>query len=383
MRAGWAKPAWLAKVPRVARVPTLTSESRTSLGKLCTALFLATLATTTTGCPDGSYYLSKVYFANLTRKPVTVRVQALSAEVDCSALTGRATSALTRSAFTPFASYELGAGRALPLDLVTPGWEDNDSFEMCGAALVQVVGIPDQIVFWSGELGEVAIDTDLANIADPQFVRQSLRLEGTTGLERLVSGADLESASAAPLGTPTLVEEPPRPFGWSGARPIGYRIITRKEPLPDGCLSLELEAPFERTLSFFCGPAWGFPFELGDTVEFAGQNLVFEGTGDPPAKRVALSFGVDSESTSVRASRSAPAYVTACGAFVEPLDVAVAGVTLSTGQEHEQRTASGTTRYLLGRAERVLVAPPGCELERATLGARFDLLMLESPEAAP
>jgi hypothetical protein len=366
---------------RGARAHTLTSGSRTKLRKLPAAIFFAALATTMAGCPDGSLYSSRVYFANLTRAPVTVRVQALSAEVDCRALAGRATSGLTRSAFTPFASYELGAGSALPLDLVTPDRQDNNSPALCGAALVQVVGIADQIVFWSGELDTVTIDTDLANVADPRFVRQSLRLEGTPGLERLVSGTALESARAPPLGTPMLVEEPPRPFGWSGARPIGYRLITRKEPLPDGCLSLELEAPLERTLSFFCGPAWGFPFEVGETLEFAGQNLTFEGTGGPTTKRVALSFGVDTESVSDRPSRTAPAYVTACGAFVEPLEVAVARVTLSAGQEHEQQTASGITRYLLGRAERVLVASPDCELERAALGARYDLLVLESREA--
>jgi hypothetical protein len=381
MRAGRPKSGWLAGVRRVARAHTLTSGSCTKLRKLPAAIFFAALATTTAGCPDGPLYSSKVYFANLTREPVTVRVQALLAEVDCNGLAGRATSALTRSAFTPFASYELGPGRALPLEVVTRGWEDDQSFAMCGAALVQVVGIPDQIVFWSGELGDLTIDTDLANVADPRFDRQSLRLEGTPGLERLVSGTALESTPAPPFGTPALVEEPPRPFGWSGARPIGNRLITRKEPLPDGCLSLELEAPWERTLSFFCGPAWGFPFEVGETVEFAGQNLTFEGMGEPPTKRVALSFGVDTESVSDRPSRTAPAYVTACGAFVEPLEVAVAGVTLSAGQEHEQQTASGITRYLLGRAERVLVASPDCELERAALGARYDLLVLESREA--
>jgi hypothetical protein len=372
----------LAAVRAIARDRTLTSKSRTPLRKLSAFAFFAALASGLAGCPDGPLYTSKAYFANLTRKPVTVRVQTLSAEIDCTALEGRATSALTRAAFTPFASYELGPGRALPLDLVEPpDWTDNQPPAMCGAALVQVVGIPDHIVFWSKALNPLSIETDLANVADEAFVRRSLRLEGTTGLERLVPGAALESTPAPPLGTPALAEEPARPFGWSGARPKGNNLVTRKDPLPDGCLSLEFEASSQRTLAYFCGPAWGFPFEVGERVRFGlEQQLTIEGTGEPTAKRIAMSFGLDS--TAVRAS-AAPAYVTACGAFAEPLDVAIAGVTMSSGQEREQPTASGVTRYMLGRAERVLVALPDCELERAVLGVRFDLLMSESPEAAP
>jgi len=291
-------------------------------------------------------------------------------------------SALTRSAFTPFASYEVAPGRALPLEVVSPGWEEGGSSRLCDAALVQVVGVPDQLVFWSADLDYVSIDTDLANIADARFVNQSLRLEGTDGLARLIPGVALESMQAPPLGTPTLVEEPPRPFGWSGARPVGNALVTRKESLPDGCMSLELEVAARRTLSFFCGPAWGFPFQVGETVRFGGQALTFEGTNEPTAQRVAMSLGIDAANVPVRAS-AAPAYVTPCGAFVQPLEVAVAGVTLSVGQEHEQQSAGRITRYLLGRAERVLVASPGCEGERALLGERYDLLLFERPEAAP
>ena len=281
---------------------------------------------------------------------MTVRVQTLSGLRSTARRWKVAPRRAHRAAFTPFASYESGrAARFRSTSSSRRTGRTNSRRRCAGRRWFRSWAFPINR-FRSKALNALSIQTDLANVADEAFVRRSLRLEGTTGLERLVPGAALESTPAPPLGTPALVEEPARPFGWSGARPMGNHLVTRKDPLPDGCLSLEFEASSQRTLSYFCGPAWGFPFEVGERVRFGSeQHLTIEGMGEPSAEGVAMSFGLDSQA--VRAS-AAPAYVTGCGAFVEPLDVAVAGVTMSSGQDREERTTSGVKRYMLAALNR-------------------------------
>jgi hypothetical protein len=72
---------------------------------------------------------------------------------------------------------------------------------------------------------------------------------------------------------------------------------------------------------------------------------------------------------------------TACGAYVEPASVELLALkqVLVPGDEAEATISSRHTRVFLGRADDVLVAPDSCGTEYSSLGARFDLLLLDTP----
>jgi hypothetical protein len=53
---------------------------------------------------------------------------------------------------------------------------------------------------------------------------------------------------------------------------------------------------------------------------------------------------------------------------------------LVAGDEFEATIASRHSRVFLGRADDVLVAPDSCGTEYSSLGARFDLLLFDTPE---
>jgi hypothetical protein len=76
-------------------------------------------------------------------------------------------------------------------------------------------------------------------------------------------------------------------------------------------------------------------------------------------------------------------HATRCGAYVENLGLETPSGVQPPGEMTETTSGGFRIRVLLGRAERVVVAPPTCETERANLGIRFDLLTAVSPETDP
>jgi len=109
------------------------------------------------GC-EPYHYSSVAYFANATREPVTVRIQALQAQLDCAHVNRRSLELLGhRDLFEPQATYTVEAGSALPLEQDSRG---------CGAVLVQILGFADQFVFCSSGLYARTTESELAHLAN-------------------------------------------------------------------------------------------------------------------------------------------------------------------------------------------------------------------------
>jgi hypothetical protein len=373
------------------------------LGRSASALALLASALALVGCP-GYHYSSRAFFANATREPVKVRVQELLADVDCAKAQGRSAELLAhRKLFGKPATYELKAGEALPLDLRDEDFSASQR-ERC-AVLVQVIGFPDQLVFWAPGAHSVQTETTLAEANDARFLEQSLTLEGHGDLKGLAVGQGLEVTALPPLGSGMAApSDVPAALGWSGTPPLATSFsLLARDVLPDGCWSLRFDAAGSWRL-FLCAPDWSFPFVVGDELQIVAQELA-------PASSSSSGFGAPDEGPRARHLRiSKPdngtklemwlnagqpqvtavgpvlglgntGRRTACGAYVEPASVELPQLkpVLVEGDEREATIASRHLRVLLGRAEDVLVAPDACGTEYASLGARFDLLMLDTP----
>jgi hypothetical protein len=72
---------------------------------------------------------------------------------------------------------------------------------------------------------------------------------------------------------------------------------------------------------------------------------------------------------------------TACGAYVEGASVRLelSGLELMPGEQREQLVDRRRTRFYLGRADDVIVAPEACPPQFASVGVNFDLLILSTP----
>lgn len=355
------------------------------------------------GCP-GYHYSSRAFFANATREPVTVRVQELLADLDCVKAQARSAELLGhRKLFGKAVTYELKAGEALPLDLSDQNYSGSQR-ERC-AVLVQVIGFPDQLVFWAPGAHAVSTETTLAEAKDPRFLEQSLTLEGHGDLKGLAAGRGLEVTALPPLGSGMAASsDEPAALGWSGTPPLATSFsLLARDVLPDGCWSLRFDAAGGWPL-FLCAPDWSFPFAVGDKLQIVAEELApasssSSGLGAlderPRARHLRISKPDNGAKLEMwlNAGQSQVTAVgpvlglgntgrhTACGAYVEPASVELSQLkpVLVAGDEREATIVSRHVRALLGRAEDVLVAPDACGTEYSSLGARFDLLMLDTP----
>jgi hypothetical protein len=375
----------------------MTLASRRSVRVLGLALSALASAAMALGC-GGYFYSSRAYFANTTREQVKVRVQKLLADVDCSRVKGRSGELLGRRLlFGEATTYEVEPGEALPLD-----YEDEGSSwprkEGC-AALVQVLGFPDQLVFWPPDARFVQIATTRAEADRADFREQSLALEGHGEVKGLAAGSGLEVTPLPPLAAGVqAINDPPAALGWSGVPRAGADfVLLRREALPDGCMSLELGRDLSSSWPLFlCAPDWSFPFAAGDELGVSAEELApppsntYPPVSTSPARHLRISSGGRDlgiwlnvskspiEAATLMTGQGAPGRQTGCGAYVEPASLALPAINrgLAPGEEATLAVPGGTSRVLLGRAEDVLVAREACGPEYSTLGARFDLLIL-------
>jgi hypothetical protein len=382
-----------------ARSMTRASQGRVLSRAVC-GLSLLVGAAGLLGCP-GYFYVSRAYFTNSTREPVKVRVQQLAAEVECTKVEGRSAELLAhRELFADPVTYEVPPGEALPLDL-DDEYLSGQQGRRC-AALVQVLGFPDQVVFWRSNASSVQIETKRAELDNSRFVAQSLTLEGYGEVKGLAAGKGLEVTALPPLAarTEALVDSPAL-LGWSGTPRTGAGfVLQRRSELPDGCWSLLFEKGLDADWPLFlCAPGWSFPFEVGDEVAVTAEELVMQSNGygavddEPKARHLTISgaraklvIWLNASKAQVPAAgsivrRDQPGRRTACGAYVEPLSVELPALKLvvAPGEEVEAAVSGRHWRVLLGRADDVLVAPDTCGAAYSSLGARFDLLMLDEP----
>ena len=365
----------------------------------CLSLLAGSLALL--GCP-GYHYTSRAYFANATREPVKVRLQELVADVDCSRMKGRSAELLAqRKLFGKPVTYEVMAGEALPLQVRDDDLSNSQRSDC--AVLVQVLGFPDQLVFWPDDAMPVQTESTRAEGHDASFRAQSLTLEGHGEVKGLAAGEGLEVTPVPPVASGMAApSDAPALLGWSGTPRTGTDfVLLRHDTLPDGCASLELGKSLEGSWPLFvCAPAWSLPFEIGDELYVTVQDLTPESTGfrsEDGARAGHLTIAEPNNGARLEiwlnASKPQVAAVevvtglgsggrhTACSAYVEPASVQLVALkpALTPGQDSEAMALGRRTRAFLGRADDVLIAPDACSNEHSSLGARFDLLMLNVP----
>lgn len=376
---------------------------RTSSGA---ALWLSLLAGSVSLLDCHEYhYGSRAYFANTTREPVKVRVQELVADVRCDRMKGRSGELLAqRKLFGKPVTYEVAAGGTLPLDLTGErvSWPPRGR---C-AALVQLLGFPDQLVFWEDGANFVETESTWAEAKDPRFLAQSLILEGHGDLKALAAGEGLEVTALPPVASGTAApSDAPALLGWSGTPRAGSDfVLLRRDTLPDGCLSLELGREHESSWPLFlCAPAWSFPFQVGEKLQVGMRELVPFSNGYAPSgyapvplapdlsvaranHGARLEIWLNESSAQIAAVTSVTGLGrdgrhTACSAYIEPASVELRALkpALTAGEEGEAVIAGRRTRAFVGRADDVLIAPDACGNEHSTVGARLDLLMLDLP----
>lgn len=385
----------------------MTSESwRRPLKSGCWWLSVLLGALGLLGCRD-YFYESRAYFANTTREPIKVRVQTLLAEVDCARVKGRSAELLgRRELFGEPVNYDVAAGEALPLDLAEDDFSGSQQ-EHC-AVVVQVLGFPDQLVFWARDASSVRTETKMAEANSSSFLAQSLALEGHGELKGLAAGQGLEVTPLPPLASGmAIVSDAPTSLGWSGASLAGSDfVLQRRDALPDGCLTLELgkDSSPSRPL-FLCAPSWSFPFVIGDRLSVTFEDLApptspygarseapraTHLTVTKPDARIKLDIWLNASQSQLAATgritgQTASGRHTACGAYVASTSVELPGMLLLAPGEDVERTSAGRHSHaFLGRADEVLVAPDTCGPEHSSLGTRVDLLILDTPaEGSP
>jgi hypothetical protein len=284
--------------------------------------------------------------------------------------------------------YAVAPGQALPLEYEEEPWRNHTSSSnpQCGAAVVQIVGLPSTCVFWQSDL--LAGSEQLASVDDPQFRDRSVRLEGTEGLHRLAIGSRLEAREL--LSPPA--SEPRRLLGFSGRVAAPNAVLEAVTELPDGCLAIEHRAmgsvdSAARSTIYLCVPRWAFPFLVGSELVITSSSRATDGAhlftiaepGGP--RRLELSMNAPPDGRIPIPLEAS--YHTRCGAYVETFGLQTLTGVIGAGETSDSTSDGVRTRILLGRAERVLVAPASCEAERASIGTRFDLLTVKSLETDP
>jgi hypothetical protein len=353
-------------------------------------------------CGPPPYYSSAAFFANMTHEPVSVRLFDQDAKLACDALAGRSAEMLAPEGFSAGSRYDVAPGEVLPIEY-TP-FDDYQSSEQtgsqgdCGAAIVQVPDLLPLKVFWSKSI--CSSSDQVVDATDEGFRACSVRLEGGGGLLGFAVGKELEGSLDSGMGE--VSSEPARPFGWSGTVLKGTVLLERIETLPDGCLALHQAAGSTRETLYLCVPPWAFPFAADSMISVAERSTMRPGagageaparyltlsalTGDPPIQlELTLGAAVAPPELAGDAAVIGSGYRTGCGAYALQLGLIPKGAVtaIPPGEATEFATGKSSLRVLIGRSERIVVAPTGCEPERAFLGDRLDLLTLTTPLEEP
>jgi len=256
------------------------------------------------------------------------------------------------------------------------------------------------LVYWPPDTPSVTTESKLAKLSSPGFVHNSLRLEGHGEVKGLAHGGALEVSALSALGAAEQPVVSSSVLGWSGRPLSGKQLLKSRQRLPDGCWSIALGETSSQSF-YLCAPEWGFPFEVGDmlTVTAEERPLTAPAYGEVPSVARHLSVQVADVKMELwlNAVQSQVPEVgqvvelegegrrTGCGAYADPLSIEVLPLrsSLLPNEQGKLVNAGRLTRALLGRADRILVAPEICTPEYASLGSRFDLLIVTTPEPSP
>jgi hypothetical protein len=182
-------------------------------------------------------------------------------------------------------------------------------------------------------------------------------------------------------------------LGFSGRAAAPAAVVEAVTELPDGCLAVEHSVAAQRSTIYLCVPRWAFPFAVGSEVAIhtsgasstgstAEVLTVVDARGSRRLELLMNAQPKDKLPTPTLLPLEG-GHATRCGAYVENLGLETATGVLAAGEMTDAISGGVRTRVLLGRAERVVVAPSTCEPERASLGTRFDLLTVSSLETDP
>ena len=385
------------------RAPVSRAAPRVSLG-------LALLACAASPQPPPPRWFTHAYVVNRTGTAADVRIAWTAARPDCAALdtplTGQPplSRVVDPAIFGDAITFHLDPGETVPLDetaaraAVGPvrgaprdaGRPDAASARDAGGApaassscqlvLLRADGAPDRIVVVT-TASAFAVPT---SVGEPPSPERAVQLQGADGVLSWAVGSAFRSDDALAASAPTTCTTTRAEMAFStSSRSAG--ALSRLVPGADGCVDVELDdATGVPAHTFVCGvPLEMFPFASGEALDVTADaaHLAIRSGAGSTLELASSPTG----STSVGATRTGTTDLerchgerVACGAFVVPLGVTLTPATpLAPGEDPRgvvtHTDGAAVTRMLVGRAEHVLLAMPGCPGGRDLPGAHTQL----------
>jgi hypothetical protein len=325
---------------------------------------------------------------NATDAPIAVVLSATDGIGGCALYRNDRIGVLTRSAFGEARVVTIEAGKRVPL--TTAGKDVLD----CGAAALRLPDGSDEFVFWR----DLKAIESFVPPADDRRQKRRVVISGTKDRFDIEIGEELARFD--------IDKEPPEPscdpiaaeptLEWSPlADAQGFFRLSEIRTTDDGCFELDWLSPNADTevdTQRLCVPDWAFPFEQDEVlaitqqVDDEGARVLHIGRIDDDKLKTELVIwnGVSKAGNS-RIDGIQPVdcvgAVTACGAYVRPVELKVHGrdETLRVGEEADVKgDGAKTTRVLAGIGRDVGWPAPDCEGDQAIVGTRVSFLELRT-----
>lgn len=345
-----------------------------ALGRMAMGLgIFASVATTNP--PRNPTWTTGGYVVNRSGAPIDVRVRWTSAQIDCETL---ATADLTRAVsgviFDEAITYRLLENETVPLERADPAAPSAPPIltGQCQLALVAVDGASDLIVFVPADTMTVRATQDAAALDVPErAVTITLRAPGYDLTSALHSGVRDDRLFLTDCSVrPALATSAP----WRG----GVRTVVERIEGADGCTTLVFS---DGERAFLCVPSELVPFVVGDTFSnlSSGPSARFESETHALVvvslsdATTASSLVVGPFTVALLSPEPCEGIRSACGAYTQPYSVRVTGGEPTAA---DRFATTGGARLAIGRAERRVIAHPGCDYEHTSLGVSLQYAAL-------
>lgn len=384
------------------------------------AALFACVATTNPPPPPPASWNTDAWLHNRTETTIDVRIRWVDDPMACDVLalsTTDVAAALGPDAFGEGITFRLDPGDTVPIEPIdaraaltrtfTGGGRpipmDGETRHPCEAVRISVDGLDDQVAFWVAGTAESVLTNLASDPASDEIGARGIAIDedpsGDDGLLRVVPG---RSYRVAPL---RAVPPPVRPecresrgqtvaFSAPSAADVGVVwTVEHRALLPDGCTELDLidgARSATRTL-FLCVPGDAIPFDVGARVELTSRSATDLEVGSADdATRLRLFGGapqIDAAGVSITpgAIDLGCGERLPCGAFVAPIALRDrSGGAVEVDALVDAASTEGTTRrFVVTRAEHVILANADCDAGRDRIGAHLDAVIVDTIPATP
>jgi hypothetical protein len=337
---------------------------------------------------------------NRTGGTVDVRLRWIEEGLDCSAFANADLArAIHPAIFGRGITFRLDPGKTLPIEpagarAALDGGTTTGTSNACDVVRISIDGAPDTIAFFRATRQNIVptwLDPVTTSWVDPDAIAIQRDEHGALWLE---AGASFRTAVL-------LDRAPDPPAECPDARSVRVAAseldgeatfrVASTTVLPDGCTALDLvdDRIEDIELTYFlCVPEDFVPFAVDDRIRIervaeGWMRIAKAETGLPAVDVIRDAERVDAHGMQIRIGADEPGcgQRLACGAYVQPARIMVSGGRVVEVDTLIDGPPSDTvsTRAIVTRAERVVVARPDCDPGRTTTGTRLDVVILRAP----